>query len=275
MNIKKQISEERIACVIPTYNRAYAVYKNLMKFCESVSVKTDFFIIDDSKEEHERISESCVKAIVDGSCHRLRQLVIHKMNKGWGTSLNEGVTNALDGRYQFVLCLDDDCTVLKNCVERYLALAIQDRRYAHISTHDNYRRFWRDWWRPNLVQFYLALGVAILQSRVFLEKAGNWDPNLTYHNEGDMALKAWKNGFYSAAVFGPIRHKRSGENFKIGDTEKAVRNGKVLEKRYPDMMKVSSRGYLLRRFEFPPQPWNLNLETLKLEKRRHIRHEDS
>lgn len=272
LNVKKAISKEKISCIIPTFNRADMLYRNVKKYADSVSVSTDLFIIDDSFPNHKRLERKKIESLLSGSRVTLRELIIHKQNKGWPISMKEGVEKALNGSYNFFLCLDDDCTILKNCVERYLAVPLQDDQYGHISSHCNYKRWWRDWY-PEMIKFYLTIGVAILHSRKFLEKAGNWNCDLSYHNDAEMALRAWKYGFYSAAVYGPFQHRRTGENFKKDDTEKKFSNGKKLEKLYPDLIKVAKNGNLLRRFEFPKSKWKLNLSTLALERlRRRTRH---
>lgn len=267
-SVFKAIRNTKVDCLIATYRRKGSFLERVKAYCDNVSVDTTFFVVDDSGREGAMTRQE-LSSVIHGDNKRLGKLIIHRDNKGGCASRNEVMKSALSvSDSPFLFSLDDDVTIKRNCLERYLACAIQEPRFCHLSTSWNYKRWWwNKGWKPEDVVFGVGLGIAILHPRWFIERYGTWHPTLEYHHDGEMAVRAWHNGYYAAAVFGEVRHARSGDNFPTNGKEFAdmrLRFAKIFADKYPGLIKYASDGKILRRFRYPTTKYRLDLDDLTL-----------
>jgi hypothetical protein len=258
--IIKEIRNKKIIIVIPTYKRIDFVNKIIIDICKFSSENLSnlhIFVIDDDPDNLKSKEKIINKDTFDFAA---LNGVIAKEYKNTGKHGITGarkfaIKKAMRYKPDHVIYSDDDAFPKRNCIERMVALQHQDNRIAISATVGNYMRFWRDFKKDD-VRFYHSLGIIYSISPEFISKCGLPNVDIVIRSDHEYLIRAWKNGYFTAAVYAPVKHKRfsdrdDGSKLFDNKSKQWYSDAKKIEKLYPDMVKVTKDAKIRIKFKYP------------------------
>lgn len=256
-NIAGKISKEKIALVVPTLGRT-SLEMCLRKFAENCSVKSDIFIAYDvlAPDFENKLPDDVVADIFKDSIHDYHYTETKK-NFGIGAARRAGSVAAMKNtNARFIFHSDDDACIGKDCVERILAVMIQEKDFVYVGPIGSYRRWWRDFTRET-VKFYHCIGVFYGLRRDHLEACGNFDNRFRIGEDIAVAMAAWRRGKYVGVIDADVTHKRS-----LSVASKQLKEGqkgcmKLVGEEFSDMVKIAKNGSMRKQFDFPNLKYSL------------------
>jgi len=226
---------------------------------KNCSIPLKIIIVDTSPPEN-RFSQNQVNSILEGSKHDGTVLYDCPVVGNVGAARAHGLNFCLKNtNCQYFINLDDDAVVLKTCIERLVAVPFQEPEFGYVGSAGNYPNYWRkDYgWEDNHVKFYHNIGVCYLVTADFVSNCGGFDPNLQLREDVELGLRAWKNGYYVAAVHAPLIHQRSSSTFIRGN-DLWMEASNYIVKKYPDLVTLGDKGNLKPIFKYPEIAYRLN-----------------
>lgn len=259
--LRSRIRDRDVSVILPTMNRRLHLLKcveTLRKNCSLTRLR--LVVVDSTPSTGDRVQLS---ELEEFGFHRA--VLIRSRPRGVGAARAVGVDWSMKRpKIRNMVFLEDDAFVGPDCLERLLAVQMQEPKFGYVGVVGGYVRFWKDrGWSENQIRYYSNLGVCWTFSREFVKKVGNFDPSLVMREDAEMGFRAWDNGFMVGAVLAPIRHSRSGESFKQG-TPLWMESARQVESKYPELVKATSHGCLRPRFKYPEKPYTIDFKTLKL-----------
>lgn len=272
-NIMAEIKNKKIAVVIPTYKRIKSVNKiieNICKFSANNFSDLNIFIIDDDPDTSNNKILLEDTEIMAANCKILLKEFKNKNKHGITGARKYAIKHAMNINPDHVVYFDDDAYPKKNCIERMIALQHQDKKIAISATVGNYLRFWRDFKKDD-IRFYHSLGIAYSINPEFIRRCGLPNTDIIIRSDHEYLIRAWKNGYYTAAVYAPVVHKRFADRddgSKLADNKSEIwlKDALKIQELYPDLIKVTKDAKIRIKFKYPDIKYKMG-EDLILERR--------
>jgi len=272
--IWNKLLELEVATVMPTMDRKKELIKYLEVYIKNVKIPTTMVLVDGSLEK-DRLSDFEIINLTTGP---IKKIVIldQERGRGVGPARAKGVYWVMENTdIEYIFNTEDDSQIGEECIERLAAVQYQEPLFGYVGSVGNYTSFWRDFTK-NSVVFYTNIGIAWMLTRNFIDKCGNFDTTLGLREDVELGVRAWKNGFYAAAIHAPVIHSRSNADFKAGDPPWMEAVFKIKEK-FGDFIKTTKKGAISinrKVFQYPDVTYwvtdDLELIILSEEKKKQI-----
>lgn len=257
------MSKNKIAVVIPTYNRPKLRKRCLLSIAVNVSVPVTAVVVDNSDERYRTSNDEIQKLLADSPHTGIR--VELPPACGVGMARDEGVGTSLWAGCDHVVNIDDDTIVGKGAIETLVSIQQQEPLFGQVGAAGTLDRIGR---KQGEVWFQAGSAGCLCHSRQFLEQAGSFDPDFDIREDGEISFRVWDEGFYVGTALVDVVNKRhqpyltadgrqaTKQHHKMGSPE-WMEACHEIARRYPDLVWVTSDGKIRRKFKFPNVKYSL------------------
>lgn len=258
-NIMDEMNGRNITVGIPTYKRVSSVNNILLSICDVCTIEAlSLLVVDDDPDTaNTKIIDAEVEEILDLRGYAVLE-VKNKDKHGVTGARNCMLRTALEIGSEHIVYFDDDANPKAQCIERLVALQIQEPRIAVSATVGNYTKFysWREFKRDS-VRFHTSLGIAYSFLASAVKEVGFQNEEIAIRADHEYNLRMWSRGYWTAAVRAPVAHKRfatrdDGGALPRNKSDEWGADARLIASIYPELVRISKGNWnIITKFKYP------------------------
>jgi hypothetical protein len=260
-----RINSRVITIGIHTFKRVLSVNRILLALCEKCTIDGLRIVIvnDDPSSFGAPTTDPMVHDLAHDRGYTIREVENDSESHGVTAARNVMLHECLSYDPDHIVYIDDDAIPGRQCIERMVALQIQEPRFAISATSGNYTRFWRDFKR-NSVKFYTSLGIAYSFLASAVKEVGFQDERIKVRSDHEYSLRMWDRGYWTAAVRAPVSHKRFADRDDGGTvpnnrSKEWADDAELIRSLYPEKVRITKRSFnIIPTFKYPSLVYELD-----------------